>query len=385
MEIRVRKKKRIKIVFVLAEVAAWKTESLYQMMLIHSRFVPILALTHSKDIPNAYGLLKEYISLKQYDYVELDLSKTIINQLHPDIIFFQKPYDGSYPFLHSPRTNRRALLAYVPYGFHNIMEPWAFKLFIHQNCWQHYHENDICAKTTIDHLGRNRKSVVVTGIPIMDELLIPMEKLSDVWKDKKHRKRIIYAPHHTIGNDNASGISYSTFLEYADFILHLAKKYSKDTYWAFKPHPSLKEKLIKVWGKQRATNYYLAWEHLENSQVEEGKYIELFKFSDAMIHDCSTFTQEYLYTCNPVLYLVRDELYTHTRNLNEFALNTFNLHYHATSREEIEQFVKNVISGKDILKNQRDSFYEKSLLPPYGKTSCENIINSILGIEEYKT
>ncbi len=377
----VRQKKEIRVVFVLTEVAAWKTEPLYQMMRNHSRFKPLLAVTRSIDIPSAYEKLLEYLNLKQYTYFELDLSKTIITQLHPDILFFQKPYEGSYPFLHSPLKNRFTLLAYVPYGFHNVMEPWTYNLYIHQNCWQHYHENSMCAKASKEHLQKNRESVVITGVPMMDELLISKDCLNDVWLDTKRRKRIIYAPHHTIGDNNASGISYSTFLENADFILSLAKRYESETYWAFKPHPSLKDKLYAVWGAKRTDTYYKKWAEMENSQFENGKYIELFKFSDAMIHDCSTFTQEYLYTKNPVLYLVRDE--HHTDNLNEFAKESYNLHYHARNHADIEQFIKNIINGNDILKGKRIEFFKKALLPPNGKTACENIINAILGEEEY--
>ena len=36
------------------------------------------------------------------------------------------------------------------------------------------------------------------------------------------------------------------------------------------------------------------------------------------------------------------------------------------------------------MKSEREHFYNKYLIPPHGKTACENIINAILGQEEYK-
>ena len=59
------------------------------------------------------------------------------------------------------------------------------------------------------------------------------------------------------------------------------------------------------------------------------------------------------------------------------------MHYKAYENDEIEQFVVDVIDGRDEKKNERECFFKNYLVPPNGKTACENIMNSILGIAEY--
>lgn len=376
----IRRKQCIDFVFVLNDLSVWKTEPLYKMMLNHPRFNPQLIISPSRETPNSYLKLVEYLEGKKYDFIILDESKSI-NNLHADIVMYQKPYKVSVSELHIPQKNRKALIVYAPYGFTNIMESWSYQNSFFRYCWQYYQENLICAKATTKHLGFYGRNVLVTGTPMMDELNKPKSSFDNPWRDLRKRKHIIYAPHHTIGNQHLSGISYSTFLEYAYFILELAKKYSDSTYWAFKPHPFLKTKLEKEWGRERAEQYYQAWDNLENAQVELGQYIGLFKYSDAMIHDCSTFTQEYMYANRPVMFLVKNE--HHSDNLNDFAKVTFNLHVHGHNKEDIEKFVLDIIAGIDEKKVERDNFYTNSLLPPHGKTACENIINAILGQEEY--
>lgn len=100
-----------------------------------------------------------------------------------------------------------------------------------------------------------------------------------------------------------------------------------------------------------------------------------------MIHDCSTFTQEYMYANRPVMFLVKDS--HHTDNLNDFAKTTFNFHVHGWNKEDIERFVIDVINGRDEKKKEREAFYGEAMLPPHGKSACENIINAILGKEQY--
>jgi UDP-N-acetylglucosamine 2-epimerase len=116
---------------------------------------------------------------------------------------------------------------------------------------------------------------------------------------------------------------------------------------------------------------------MPNTQIEEGDYVSLFKNSNAMIHDCSSFQIEYHYTHNPALYLC-DDIEEHERGMNTFAKRAFELHYMGNSEQDIEQFINNVINEVDTKRDERLSFYNENLLPPYGKTASENIINAIL-------
>ena len=66
-------------------------------------------------------------------------------------------------------------------------------------------------------------------------------------------------------------------------------------------------------------------------------------------------------------------------SLNDFGKVCYDLYYKGHNAEDIEQFVQNVIHDIDPRKEERDKFFNDYLLPPSGKTACQNIIDSILG------
>lgn len=371
----IKNKPKIRVLFVVSELGSWKTENLYNEMGKKSRLEPILGICQSAYDHAQYPLLFNYVNDKGYKYVVLD-GISIKKILHPDIIIYQKPYGNAYADNIKYTNNLYSLFCYVNYGFNSINEAWAIHNELGYLCWQFYIENTLVLESRKKLMRNCGKNLVCTGLPMMDALTIPKSYYTDPWHSKNRRKRIIYAPHHTIGDQHAQGINYSTFIEWGECILAFAKKYSKETQWVFKPHPLLRMKLYRIWDKDRVDRYYQAWEELENSQVELGKYEALFKYSDAMIHDCASFQIEYHYTVNPVLYLVRD--INHSENLNEFAKMAYDLHYHAHNIEDVELFIRSVIEGVDPLRAKRQSFYDNYLLPPNGKDACENIINAIL-------
>lgn len=376
----IRRKKKIRFGFVLQDLSQWKTEMLYKYMQSHPRFEPIICVT-----PHVYGtgsekLVEDYCRTKGYDYILLSPEKRLSEHLGIDMVIHQKPYQREIHPLHRIERNKSIPAVVIPYYLSTITEDWVVNQKPHLLCWRHFVDNESCKKAWAkQHLLKGRY-YSVTGTPFMDELCLPKESFEDVWKCKDSRKRIIYAPHHTIDDWHWQGIGYSTFIDYCQYMLALRDKYKEQVYFVFKPHPLLYGKLVERWGKEKAVEYYSAWDQPGVSNVESGDYISLFKHSDALIHDCGSFTVEYLYTDNPILYLDRGE--DHVDNMIAYAKEAFDLHYHAKRAEDIERFVLSVINGEDVLKEQRMGFRERSLLPPNGKTACENIVNVILGIKQ---
>lgn len=379
---KIRKKGKIRVLFVLTEVGPWKTKLLYEAMLDNPRFTPVLGITESTEIPYAKQQLQSFLEKYKFEYVDLD--EGISENLSADIIFYQKPYDSCYKRNIYYKHHLCSLFCYVYYSFHTSNLPWGVNQNLFNFVWQQYFENKLVASPLrLSLMNDKGKQAVVTGLPIQDQLMIPKEKFVDPWKKQDYpKKRIIYAPHHTIGNEHLSGLALSSFMENGEIMLELMHKYKDKVQWAFKPHPLLYSKLIKIWGQEKTDRYYDEWKKAENSQYENGEYDALFKYSDAMIHDCSSFTIEYHYTKNPVMYLIRQQGLE--SSYNEFGQKAFDLHYKGHTKEDIEQFIQNVIDGIDPMKEEREKFYNEHLIPPYGKTACQNIINAILGEEEYK-
>ena len=379
---RVRKKDKIRFLFILQELTQWKTETLYQAMLAHPRFEPILGITKCLGYPGAEETVMAYCKEKNYPYVWLDPEKTIGEQIDVDIVAHQKPYFKEINPAHYFNANRQIPIVAIPYYLSTITENWIVNNRTSLQAWRQFIDNESTRKAWAKASRLRGMNYMVTGLPVMDELLTPKESLPDVWPVHDGRKRVIYAPHHTIADRHWEGIAYSTFLDYCEDMLALRDRFKDRVYFVFKPHPSLRSRLLDCWGEEKTDEYYRRWEEPGVSHVEQGKYLALFKHSDAMIHDCGSFTVEYMFTGNPVMYLVRDD--SHANNMTPYAREAFDLHYKGKNVSDIERFLEDMVAGNDPLKDRREAYKSKNLVPPYGKTACENILNAILGTEEYR-
>lgn len=378
----IRKKEQIKVLFVLYDLSLWKTEPLFLYMQNHHRFTSVIGITAHKELRGGEEQVRKYCIEKKYPAIELSEDKTLLEQVDADILVFQKPYEGNFAPKHWINKNRGALCVMSTYFLHDVLEDWQTSDYLYNTCWQQYFENSSVASEFAQRQPNNGKNILVTGTPFMDALMLPKETFHNPWKRAGNKKRIIYAPHHSLPGNSSTGVQYSTFLDYADIMLELMAKYKREIYFIFKPHPRLYHNLLQVWGQEMTDAYYAKWRNAENGELLEGLYIPCFKHSDALIHDCGSFTIEYHYTQNPVLYLENSS--QHTTNMCSYAKTAYDLHYKAHSVQDIEQFIINVINGVDSMQYERNNYFQRYLIPPHGKTACENIINAILGEAEYR-
>lgn len=385
---RVRKKERIKVAFFLIHDSVWKYEGVYELMVKDSRFDPIVFvcpyIIYGKknmiiEMNNSFDSFKK----RGYNVVKtlngntgkwLDIKKVI----KPDIVFFTNPHKLTLKEYYIANFSSH-LTCYAPYNFGNshLFEEMHNQLF-HNCLWKLFSETDYHKHLSIKYATNKGINVITTGYPGTDVFLNKNYPSKDIWKIKdKNIKRIIWAPHHTI-DDNTDFLSYSAFLLYEEFMKNLAEEYRGDIQIAFKPHPLLKNKLYdhKDWGKHRTDSYYNFWDTIENGQLNEGEYIDLFFNSDAMIHDSGSFLTEYLYLNKPVLHTNRDEKIKERMNL--FGVESFNRHYHAKNQNDILIFVDNLLKGIDEKKQERELFLEEKLMPPGKITASENIYNEIV-------
>lgn len=376
---RIRSKNQIRFLFVLQDLSKWKTEALYKAMMAHPRFEPILGITPPTGKQDTTRL-EEYCHSKGYPYIILDKNRKLTTQVSPDIVAHQQPYFQDIHPTHRVRHNLSVPIVYIPYCIHSLLAYWDSNQYIHHYCWQHYFENSSCCEERKRIHFYHGKNFVVTGLPFWDELAAPKEQFPNPWPTDG-RKRIIYAPHHTIGGLHMEGIEYSTFLENGEFMLEMAEKYKNKIYFVFKPHPRLYHNLVQIKGQAWTDAYYNEWKNRENCNIELGIYLPLFKHSDAMIHDCSSFTVEYLYMGKPAMYLLRHE--DHTANISHYVGEAFDLHEKGRTHHDIERFIQQIITGEDFRKEAREQFYEATLQPPHGQSACANIIDAILGQGAY--
>ena len=375
----------VKCVFLCLFDSTWKYDYVYQKMLKDPRFDPIIIvcpvvnngyenmLSRMEDCYNFF-VNKNYNVIKAFNKENgkyLDLRK----EVNPDILFYTNPYKGLIDDRYYIDAFTDHLTVYVPYAINNNKDyHYTYNLPFHNYLWRHYVESDVhylYAKNNTICKGDNAKPVGYPGIEVLIDA--NYNPSLNQWKIKNNqRKRIIWAPHHTV--EPVGNCFYSCFLQYCDIMISLAKKYDSQVQFVFKPHPLLRNKLDKLWGKERTNDYYNKWKTMSNTALKEGDYVDLFLTSDAMIHDSGSFLIEYLYVNKPVMRTINglplNQLY------NSFAIDCLNCYYMAYSEQDIEQFINNVINGIDPLKEQRTKFLNEVLMPK-GSPS-ENIVNDII-------
>lgn len=385
---KIRQKDKIKVAFIVYDIPKWRSESLYKRMQKHPRFEPIIVIPvhylyygDYNQVMRLFDATVKTIHEKGYNYIIGKKAFDIDALVQPDIVFYGEAFPGAFDSTYSMSTERDSLGCYISYAMHNTrLKSVNNKRPLNLN-WMTFVENQDTKNDLCENLDNRGNNLVVTGMPLQDELLSSSYDES-VWKSQSQgKKRIIWAPSHTIkGVDNA--YYQSTFLEIADDMLVLAEKYSEQIQWAFKPHPALKAKLINVWGEKKVNEYYETWGNMDNTQLEEGQFIDLFKASDAMIHDCQSFMVEYLFTGKPVMYI--DNGQTPLEIFNIQTMEALEVHYKGKNIKDIENFINTTVLGKnDHLASKREEYKRRFLIPPYGKTAVENIINALLGENEY--
>lgn len=289
------------------------------------------------------------------------------------VIFFANPYKHMVHPFHEIEyfLDKNVLTLYANYGL-AVVKFWeeVIATDFYNYLWK------VCIETpgNMEYLKSKEKikgkNGIVTGCLKMDKLA--SQKPSP---DKK-RKMIMICPHHTVWGWKSLNIS--NFLDYYKFFIELPKMYPEIDF-VFRPHPLLfaNLKAHKIWTQNQVDEYLEEMLKSDNIIYDTtGDYHEVFANSDAMIHDCASFTGEYLYTEKPCCYMLKKgvELSDNYIPLGEKCLENY---YHAYSQEDICRFIEDVvINGNDPLKEQRVSFARNELKVNYPHTS-EYIIDII--------
>lgn len=391
---RLKDKKRIKVAFFMQSPSVWKYDYLYRLMAGSDRYEPIVVISpynvHLKyDAKECMAILAQsetfaknqgYRYITAYDSKKrkwLDIKKII----QPDLAFFCKPYKDTVKSCHL-YTYQNIPTCYVPYGISCIdIYKLNYNLPFHNLLWRFFVETDFQKADAQRFSLCHGDNAVTVGSLGTEAMIDPQYRPKDVWKPQATpKKRIIWAPHHTVDYL----FNFSNFLVYCDYMLELAEKYQTQVQFAFKPHPVLKVKLFNIWGKEKTEAYYARWKSMENTQIEEGEYRDLFLTSDAMIHDCASFTAEYLYTGKPVMFMLRDEAVLN--HWNAFGKKCYGMHYVGRTEQEIEVFVNEVVlKGRDTKKEARERFVNDTLILHDGLLPSERVLKHINHIIDTQT
>ena len=381
-------KEVIEVAFLLTIPGMWKWDYVFSRMQKSKKYHPYIVICPYSQFKNfsdheiweTIYRTERFVKSRGFEYIipcdkEKDKWEDIKKTLNPDIVFFTTPYRDILPQYYVYNFADK-LTCYVAYGFVSLSLYALNYQQIATNLYGMYFvETPMHLDFAKKYAASKGANFVVTGYPGTEVYLDKEYKSPDVWETKNAQmKRVIWAPHHTI--DGADDVQLSTFLDYYDKMLGIAERYKDKIHFAFKPHQLLKFKLIQLWGEDRTIAYYKQWETMENSQLEEADYKDLFIHSDAILHDCGGFTTEYLFTKKPAMYLMRHENYDDM--FNDFGRLSFQQYYKAHNVDDIIWFLEEVVlKGDDPMKASREKFFAQYLAPYNGKMPSENIIEAI--------
>lgn len=381
-------KKLLRAAFVVTYYKVWKTDALYNALTEDKEFeaiiliCPHVSLSSEEmidELERAYHYFesKGFNVLSMWDkvagrWIEFD-------SLDIDLAIFTFPYKITLTQYHED-IFKNYISFYIPYYFgvaasHNYDR--MYNLPLHNYMHRIFHATNLCVEDAIKYSSNKGVNVSLTGHPCLEPLILKSES-AHKWKPQaRNKKKIIFAPHQSI--DDTAFIPLSTFLETAEVIKDLAIKYKDSIFWSFKPHPYLKTMLYKNpgWGQEKTESYYSFWESSEFSQYDEGDYVDLFKESDAIIHDCGSFIFEYLLVNKPCAFLnLRGGAQVDILNdIGKEALESYSL---IKCVDDIEVFVKSVANGTAMIKSEHKDFISRNLQSLYIDSSpSKKIINII--------
>ena len=312
--IRGRKEARIKVAFLVSDLAKWKGASVFRALRETPPFDPFVAVMNmTRQAELSVGEQRRLLDEKMRFFAARGIPAVqvqrvgrkdtlTIGEIGADIVFYQQPWDLP-PQLKPLPVSRRALTFYFPYYTPNYSDT-AIEIDhkLHHQVFRHI----VCDEATAVFYREARKRMsgayagdyLPLGHPALDEIAFEEDPPSA-------DGCVIYAPHWSVDfGDHHPPLRYSTFVETGRAILAYAQAHP-EIRWAFKPHPLLKVTLVKsgFMTAAEADDYYAAWESLGEA-CYDGDYLGLFARSRAMITDCGSFLTEYGCTGKPVIRLV---------------------------------------------------------------------------------
>jgi len=380
------KTERIRVLFIVSEIAKWKEQFLYEAMNKSNDFYPIVGISAWNNQGENVVTAAEYEQIQEQAELFFDKmgdrhvrTVNIINgkwiyrdlsDFQPDIVFYTEqwfPCKKQHPF----EVSKYALTCFLPYyvpdfGIKNIdcyqqVERMSWVYFCLDHRWKLYYQKSLW---WLCHAVK----FVATGHPALDYFYKHNCKIPE-------EGYVIYAPHfsfpwgagiktYTIGTFDWSGVA---MLEYAE--AHPEIK------WLFKPHPLLKRELIRsgLMTENEARAYYERWERISEVCLDSD-YQELFLSSRVMITDSGSFLPEYGSTGRPVIRMICavDKIIP-----PKAAMKVYNSYYQVRNTEEMNTALKLVVEER------RDPKQSERLAAVSGAGLCgidasKNIMNYLL-------
>lgn len=347
----------IRVGFIVQMAEIWDKESpVYDAMVASDSFSP-----HIIVVPSYDQVKREVNTTYENNYFLENYSEAIrafeneswidLKKLNLDYIFLQRPYDHYLPQgFRSGDIAKHSKVCYIPYGFSgaDVFNGGNTNKSFFRNVYFSFLESDHMVgllKSKFKGLCERRLHKILNlGYPA----LIPYFSIPK----REEYKKILWTPRWSFDPI----IGGSNFLKYKDSFLHLAEV-NCDKEFVFRPHPLLYEELqVKGLMTEKQIDDYKKNCCNKGINFDKGRpVLETFADTDILITDYSSIIIQFFITGRPIVYCNSDI------ELNELYIKLSKGFYVANNVRELEEIIKQLIDGKDVLFETRQKIIREEL------------------------
>lgn len=374
---------KIRLVFLCQLPEIWnKIEPVFLEALQSKRFEVTVLVVPTKKINPENGVeawdnsalaFFSKLPCKVLDSVSGDNQWVSLEELKPDYVFFQRPYDHYLPEIYrSSIVSKYTKICYIPYGYLET-SGMVFDICLDKNFYRFVYlffaENPYIAKASskrfkISHFFKLRKTLSL-GYPSLDTMaaLEVMPRGNNNFIDEDEKLKIVWTPRWTVDPE----IGGSNFFKYKDEFIDYSKK-NQNSYVLLRPHPLAFENFVNtgLMSSQELDEYKESYEKSMNSSIDkERDYLGTFWKSDVLVSDISSILVEYFMTGKPVIYCVG------TSGFNKFTSQMAQGFYWVNNWADIERILTELSQGNDPLKEKREELKLQLFGDDFGASSSK--------------
>lgn len=355
----------IKVGFLVQVPEIWdKQAPVFEAMTKDSRFEPYLIIIPSSEFGSfkisGYGKeLKYFEGLYDTKYIikaYADNKWLDLKQLNLSYVFYPRCWEIYIPEqYHTNEMIKHIKTCYIPYAVAGLNDGY----YYYRSSFFTYLYMSFCTTKAQESFYPEIKNRIVSylGAPALE---IFSNKLDNY--DKKHTfYNVLWTPRWT--TDKTFG--GSTFLAYMNKILLLPKKYSAINL-TLRPHPLAFEKALQdgILSSNDIEKYKLTVVET-GAKFDENKLVEDTLLStDILITDYSSIIIEYFLTGKPIIYCGDINV-----DFEEIYCKMVKTFYVATSWEDVERYVDDLICGIDVKAEERKAIASSLVEESRGATN----------------
>lgn len=283
----------------------------------------------------------------------------------PDIAFYMKPYnfmDKKY-YLNSIKDiiEYNVFISYcLDCQGGEALIRYQYKLPFFYHVWKIISYSDYYTQNMKKWSFRNN-NIKQIGHPKYDQLHQLLSSKYSIRKDWKNkiagRPTVLWNTHFSVKQKQGVG----SFFEWGKIIIDFFKN-NTELVLIWRPHPFFMKNMLEVLGEKDYQKFSLELQELEKRNniildnfFEITDYKDSFLASDALISDATSFLLEFNITKNPILYTPK----TDGEGVSQEEFLDFL--YVANSENDIANFLNNVNSQYDPMKNKRLQWFNNEM------------------------